>query len=74
MQVVPSLKDTRDDLRVIISDSFQYSVETVMKRLRRCIAWHRQMQGTFIGDHRACTVKLDLSGNASKQKMAAVSL
>lgn len=27
MQVVPSLKDTRDDLRVIIFDSFQYIVE-----------------------------------------------
>lgn len=27
MQVVSSVKDTRDDLRVVTSDSFQYSVE-----------------------------------------------
>lgn len=58
------MKDTRDDLRVIIFDSFQYSVE--MQGYEDALHGVDKCRGIYWG-HMTCIVELDLSGKASNR-------
>lgn len=71
MQVVPSLKDTRDDLRVMISDSFQYGVE--MQGYEDTLNGVDKCGGHLLGSHDTHSWA-SLVRQCQQQTMAAVSL